>query len=83
MRDGNLRLKSAFVNESLPNKQLLTAHNKDNGEEEEEGQRQSQEGKKAAVDAARVVFSPAPVTRVVSWTDEHEAALGPLLSLLS
>ena len=39
--------------------------------------------KKAAADAAGVVVSPAPVTRVVSWNDEHEAALGPLLSMLS
>ena len=39
--------------------------------------------KKAAVDAAGVVVSPVPVTRVVSWNDEHEASLGPLLSLLS
>ena len=44
----------------------------------------ARKAKKAAADAADgVVVSPASVARGVSWNDEHEAELGPLLSLLS
>ncbi len=43
----------------------------------------ARKAKKAAADAAGVVVSPESVARGVSWNDEHEAELGPLLSLLS